>query len=676
MAFTERLTLIIDAHTGGAVREIRQTETQIQRLGGTSTQTGGMLGGLAAQAGISGQALKAGVAVGALAAGAVLLDLAGNAVSTTSRIQEQVSGANVTFGEFSDAVLDFAANTEDAFFIAESAALQAANQFGALFKTAGFGQQEAAGLSITMTKLAADLASFRDIAPTEALSALRSGLVGEVEPLRRIGVLLSADAVQTKALALGLANANGELSEGAKVAARYALIMEQTTDAQGDQARTSDQLANQQRKLDEQMEQFSNTVGEAVLPAVSGFIQLANDSIGPLIVVLGALQKVNEEMGVLGVEAEKAEEEGGFFGRLVTAAKRFTGAAAVDDLREKTAAAADAAKDAGDSYKGWDANLDGFTVAADGALKKIEGLNDEAGKVSGAFLGARDAEEAYSDALEGIDDAAADLARAKGDLVDATEDETRAQADANREHERAARALQSARFGVERATFGKGEAEEDVADAQRAYNEALNDYGPNSKAARDAADELEDALFAQKEAGFDLEEAQYRVIEAQQNLVDSQEKVEAQSDRVRDAQDRVREAEEKLRDAQDDLGRSAIDLEEALADERDTLSELNAGGSAYLDFLEEVIRTHPEAASSIQPLIDKLKELRGVQIGPGGLGALPIPTTPEEAAAGAGRTVSGQPVTYNITVNGVDTNNAQQVANEVAWQQRNGVVVR
>ena len=104
-------------------------------------------------------------------------------------------------------------------------------------------------MSQGLVQLAADLASFNNIGVDEALLKLQSGLVGETEPLRALGVNLNAAAVQAEALKMGLA-ANVETLTAADMAqARYALILQQTTTAQGDLARTSDGWANQNRIL-------------------------------------------------------------------------------------------------------------------------------------------------------------------------------------------------------------------------------------------------------------------------------------------------------------------------------------------------------------------------------------------------------------------------------------------
>ena len=103
----------------------------------------------------------------------------------------------------------------------------------------------------------------------DALEKLRSGLVGEAEPLRVLGVNINEATTKAKAFELGLVGANGVVSEAAKVQARYALILEQTVTAQGDFARTADGVANTQRTLTAEWENAQVVIGQALprLPA-------------------------------------------------------------------------------------------------------------------------------------------------------------------------------------------------------------------------------------------------------------------------------------------------------------------------------------------------------------------------------------------------------------------------
>jgi len=188
------------------------------------------------------------------------------AVKSASDLGEAVSKTSEVFGDSKDVVLDFAETSADAFGISRRAANDYASELGLILLKTGSTRAESAKMSVDLVKLAADIASFNNISIDEALEKLKAGLVGSSEPLRTVGVLLSAAAVETKAAELGFEKVNGQFEEGAKVAARYALIIEQTKETQGDFARTSDSLANVNRRILASFEDISSSIGGAILP--------------------------------------------------------------------------------------------------------------------------------------------------------------------------------------------------------------------------------------------------------------------------------------------------------------------------------------------------------------------------------------------------------------------------
>jgi hypothetical protein len=133
----------------------------------------------------------------------------------------------------------------------------------------GLGRQASADMSVGLVQLAADQASFNNLNSAEVLEKFRAGLVGEVEPLRALGINLTAAGVQAKAMEMGLADANGEISQAAMVQARYALILEQSSNVVGDFQRTSDGLANSTRIAQAQFENAAASLGQSLLPMVT-----------------------------------------------------------------------------------------------------------------------------------------------------------------------------------------------------------------------------------------------------------------------------------------------------------------------------------------------------------------------------------------------------------------------
>jgi len=200
-------------------------------------------------------------------------------IQAASDLNEEVAKSRQLFGAASGAVESWAQTTADGIGVARVQALAATGTFGNLFSTVGLGQEAAAGMSQELVQLAADLASFNNADISDVLAAIRSGLIGEAEPLRRYGVLLSEARVQQLAMATtGKGNVK-ELTNQEKALARFNIILQDTTSAQGDFARTSDGLANQTRILRAQLNDLSADLGTKLLPGMVAVVRGANDLI-------------------------------------------------------------------------------------------------------------------------------------------------------------------------------------------------------------------------------------------------------------------------------------------------------------------------------------------------------------------------------------------------------------
>ncbi len=289
-----------------AQREIDRLDRYIKMLGDDSAQSGGKLSRMWASIGIGGN-LRIGQAIdlgplagfaGAIGAAGLSLNWAkdriGEAMDNASALNETMSKSAIVFGQAAAQVEQFGNRAAVSLGMSEQQAVEAAASIGNLFLGAGIAREEAARLSTSLVQLAGDLASFNNISSDEALQKLRSGLVGEAEPLRTLGVLLSESAVQARALSMGLAANAADLTEAQKVQARYALIMEQTTTAQGDFARTADGAANAGRKLDAQMADLSASFGALTLPIRTGVITALSDLLRSQEDMRASQQRANE----------------------------------------------------------------------------------------------------------------------------------------------------------------------------------------------------------------------------------------------------------------------------------------------------------------------------------------------------------------------------------------------
>jgi hypothetical protein len=229
---------------------------------------------------------------GAFAATAVI-GFAKDAVGAASDLNESMSKTGVVFGTSATQIEAWAKNSAESMGLSKQAALEAAATYGNLAVSLGLPQQQAADMSQTLVGLAGDLASFNNVPVGDALAALQSGLTGETEPLKKFGVNLNDAALKAQAMAMGLSDGKAPLTASAKAQAAYALIMKQTSTAQGDFARTSDGLANQQRIAAAQTENMKAQLGQALLPVIQSVVQILNQYLIPALTVLADFLAAN-----------------------------------------------------------------------------------------------------------------------------------------------------------------------------------------------------------------------------------------------------------------------------------------------------------------------------------------------------------------------------------------------
>lgn len=208
-----------------------------------------------------------------LLAGAAITGMGIASIKLASDLQEAQSAAEAVFKSSADVVHEFAQSTAADFNVTRASAYEYTAQLGAIFKASGLTEQAAAEQSVEFTKLAADLASFKNLRFEDALQKIRAGLVGEAEPLRQVGVLLSEAKVQQIAYARGIAEAGEKLTDAQKVAARQIIIMEDLADAHGDVERTAGSVANQMKNVQQELADAGATLGTQLLPHVSTLLK-------------------------------------------------------------------------------------------------------------------------------------------------------------------------------------------------------------------------------------------------------------------------------------------------------------------------------------------------------------------------------------------------------------------
>lgn len=409
----------------------------------------------------------AAAAFGTAFAAVQIKDFFGGAIKAASDLGESMGKVGVVFGENAVKVRSFAETAATSIGQSKQQALEAAGTFGNLFVSMGIGTGVAADMSIKLVKLASDLASLNNSSPAEALDALRSGLVGETEPLRRYGANLNDATLKQKALELGLIRSTkAALEPAVKAQAAYALVFEQTKTAQGDFARTSGNLANQQRSMTAQWADAKAELGEGLLPVMVSVAQFVNDQLIPAWKTLftvgegdatGWAATLRNVIGdTLGFIVGALQETLRLLANVFQAVPFGWGADAAADLR----AAADGADELRDRLHATKAELiewAGATRNADSAAKLLApATKGVAAAMKESIIPTEESTKAAQDAAA----ATRDLLGAKRDIADAE----RGLAKAQKERDQAAAAF--AILGTDTSADALAEADENLADAK------------------------------------------------------------------------------------------------------------------------------------------------------------------------------------------------------------------
>ena len=206
------------------------------------------------------------------------VDFAKEGIELASDLTEVQNVVDVTFGDSSGTINNWAKRAATSFGMSELAAKQYTGTLGAMLKSQGITSDSVVQLSTNLVGLAGDMASFYNIDIETAFEKIRSGMSGETEPLNQLGINMSVANMEAYALAEGIEKPWKKMSQQEQTMLRYNYLLEQTADAQGDFARTSDSYANQQRIMELTLQNLSAELGEKLLPVALEFTQMITES--------------------------------------------------------------------------------------------------------------------------------------------------------------------------------------------------------------------------------------------------------------------------------------------------------------------------------------------------------------------------------------------------------------
>ncbi|NFF80387.1 phage tail tape measure protein [Clostridium botulinum] len=228
-------------------------------------------------------------------------------IKLASDLTEVQNVVDTTFGDNASKINEWAKSASTSFGMSELEAKQFNGTMGAMLKSMGLTSNEVLSMSEDMTGLAGDFASFYNLDTKEAFDKIRSGISGETEPLKQLGINMSVANLEAFALTQGITKQYKEMNQAEQATLRYNYLMSVSADAQGDFAKTSDTLANQLRIAKLGVQDLGATIGKELVPQ-------ATEAITGLNGMVEQLKTAFIEGGFTGL----AESLGGVFAQIIT----------------------------------------------------------------------------------------------------------------------------------------------------------------------------------------------------------------------------------------------------------------------------------------------------------------------------------------------------------------------
>jgi hypothetical protein len=216
----------------------------------------------------------AAVATAAAAVGVAFF--AKEAVSAAADAQETLNLLGETFGEATQDVIAFTDDVSKATGRSRFELREMAADLGAVAVALTGSREAGAEMATQLTALSVDVASFRNLQDVEVLEKFKSGITGEAEALKSLGIVMLETNLKSFALRKGFGDFK-KLDEATKAQVRFQFILEKSADAMGDAERTSAGLANRQRALGGIIKDTSTAMGQELVPVTNALVGVAID---------------------------------------------------------------------------------------------------------------------------------------------------------------------------------------------------------------------------------------------------------------------------------------------------------------------------------------------------------------------------------------------------------------
>lgn len=236
-----------------------------------------------------------------------------NFTEAASEWVENLNLLETVFGNASEEAKEFVSTLSGNFGLNENTIAGITATFKQMANSMGQAAETGTQLSKTMTLLALDLSSLRDMNPEDVAENLVSGISGQSRAVLKYGSNITQDAIDEWLKANDIYTSS--LSQQDKQIVRSILLVEQQRDSWGDLAKTINTFANQQRIMNDQWEMVKKNLGNILIGTfdMSASFEEASETAGLATKAIwwmnGALIALNEVLSAIIPSIEKFNSE-------------------------------------------------------------------------------------------------------------------------------------------------------------------------------------------------------------------------------------------------------------------------------------------------------------------------------------------------------------------------------
>lgn len=215
-----------------------------------------------------------------------------DSINISSDLNEAYNVVDVTFGKNADRVKAWSKDLMNSFGLVQLEAVNYVGSMGAMLKSSGFTTKQAEEMSKKLVELTGDMSSFYNLSHEETWEKIRSGISGETEPLKVLGINMSVANLEAYALSQGINKAWKEMDQAEQTTLRYNYLLSVTSDSQGDFSRTSTSFSNKLRIISGRFTEMKINLGNKLLPVANKLLDWALQAVDRFNNLSPTIQKV------------------------------------------------------------------------------------------------------------------------------------------------------------------------------------------------------------------------------------------------------------------------------------------------------------------------------------------------------------------------------------------------